>query len=97
MTLYKIFKENEERFIRENDNGFTTPTFGDIDRIRDFHLAIIDGIIAGYDERLSELYEQAKLIKDKHNLLAEFRIASITIKHLKDKLLAERKLIEENK
>ena len=104
MTLYKIFKENEERFIRENDNGFTTPTFGDIDRIRDFHLALIDGVTTETEETYKVNdgdydTEKPMYVRRNHATNNEDYVRGYNqaLSDLKDKLLAERQLINDNK
>lgn len=97
MTLYKIFKENEERLetICYDNEGVS------VQDCKEAQLAIIDGFIEMVEE--NKRPEPTNLEDDLVTTLEDDLVArdnfffNLSLIDLKDKLLAERKLIEENK
>lgn len=88
MTLYKIFKENEEKL----QDDFYEDYCGMIDvmeKMKQSQLAIIDGVIQMIDEKVA-----SEISLERHLDTFESSYSQALV-HLKDKLLAERKLIEE--
>ena len=101
MTLYKIFKENEEKFLDKWD-------LDKIDYLNDdfknAQLALIDGVIDMVEYKIAihkELEQQfigsinAIKVNIKEDNPHSFVIQNF--EDLKDKLLAERQLINDNK
>lgn len=95
MTLYKIFKENEEKvsnLVRQSHSS--EKDFKHLDKWN--QLALIDGFIAMVEEMERHYVTQphelrgsdTNVWRDGYNWFQ---------RDLKDKLLADRKLIEENK
>lgn len=110
MTLYKIFKENKDKFeiVKDMfcDENISQQTFFYklTQNDKQSQLALIDGVIAMVDYKIAihkELEQQfvGSINAIKVNI-REDNPHSFVIQNfedLKDKLLAERKLIEENK
>jgi hypothetical protein len=105
MTLYKIFKENEETFIYESDYPVTSEN---IEMVRKLQIALIDGVIAMVEDQQKPQETigvgQYKSPKECWCITQEGSCEACVIfeynqalSDLKDKLLADRKLIEENK
>ena len=87
MTLYKIFKENEENL--DYIHLLAKPVR---EHLKESQLKIIDGVIAMTKEL--ELKVMEDLSEYEYTVNKSYKLA---LKDLKDKLLADRKLIEENK
>lgn len=92
MTLFKIYEENRDTLNNDTYWGDVDLPLADLQELyKQSQLALIDGVIAMVEEML--LHERG-CGRDKDTFEASY---SHGLSDLKDKLLAERKLIEENK
>lgn len=97
MTLYKIFKENEEKLI-SGVKHMEILTYDFVEENKQSQLAQIDGFIAMVEESYAKGIEKIEgeniYNAMNENLETGYNLA---LSDLKDKLSADRKLIEEDK
>jgi hypothetical protein len=100
MTLYKIFKENEEEINQINfASVFGTNSEAEIyfkQLFKAYQLDMVDGVIAMVEEQITTNKEFEKGAFDEHFSIF-FSGCVTSLSDLKDKLLDDRQLINDNK